>query len=191
MYLKDQNTQTLAPIDTVRPTAGGPQIQPGQIWLIEQSAARAFAARDQAALAGADVVLYEKPLAPLVPRGRYAEPLAANPEAGASAIAPRALKLASEGWRVVQLIERCPIRRRRLRDGIATAPRPDGDRWPAVQVVAKGADDQIRCREASWPQLPGLIGDYAEEDALTVIVGPLAGGIAPAVDAGAGNGLAG
>jgi hypothetical protein len=172
---------------------GGPHgddldLQPGEIWLIEFDTP-ALPALEHRALATADVVLYDRPLAPvlaelLVP-GSYAEPLATTTEDGAAAIPPRALKLAADGWRVVHLGQPCRDRRRRLR-GAAEA-------WnggPLVRLVTKTADDpSVRATRLLDPE---EIDDHAaENDVLTVIVGPLTASAAPASYAFTANGLAG
>src|SRR5271165_6323800 len=99
-------------------TDDAPNVRPGQICLIEQSAATGLVALDRGALGSADVVLYDRALAalvaPLVPAGGYAEPLSADGAANGPAISPRALKLAADGWSVVQLIEPCRGWRKRL-----------------------------------------------------------------------------
>src|SRR5579863_6012613 len=92
-------------------------LQPGEIWLIA-GRATGLPALERRALAEADVVLYDRLLAPilgdLLLPGSYAEPLAAGGEDDTAAIPPRALKLAAEGWRVVHLREPCrePLRLR-------------------------------------------------------------------------------
>ena len=47
----------------------GPDLQPGQIWLIEHSAAGGLSTLDSGALAGADVVLYDRVLASIIAAG--------------------------------------------------------------------------------------------------------------------------
>ena len=93
--MRDEAVQALAPIDADRFAADGPNIRRGQIWLIKQPAALRLATVDAGALAGADVVLYQRALAPLVSHGRYAEPLAADGEEDAVLLSPQALKLAA------------------------------------------------------------------------------------------------
>src|SRR5256885_16296389 len=91
-----------------RPSPHLPSIDPGQIWLIEHDPTTALAALDRAVLTHANVVLYDRALAPLVaqvlPIGAYAEPLSAATVAAGPAVAPRALDFAAEGWSVVQLV---------------------------------------------------------------------------------------
>jgi hypothetical protein len=85
-----------------------PMIKPSRIRVVELNPTETLAAVDRAALGDADVVLFERALAPLVaeavPPMAYAEPLSAEFQAAPSQISPRAAKLAAEGWRVVQCV---------------------------------------------------------------------------------------
>jgi siroheme synthase len=91
----------------------------GSIWRIEQPVAGWPSRAAVEAITNADVVLYDRALAPLVtallPAGAYAEALSAVAGTAASLASMRALKLASEGWCVVQLVQ--PKESPRLRDG--------------------------------------------------------------------------
>jgi hypothetical protein len=91
-----------------------PAVLSGQIWLIEHNPDFPLSAPDRDALAQANVVLFDRTLASLVievlPLGTYAEPL----PAGSSALSPRALEFAAEGWGVVQLVAATPARPARL-----------------------------------------------------------------------------
>jgi hypothetical protein len=177
---------------------GGPHrddldLQPGEIWLIEFHTP-GLPALEHRALARADVVLYDRPLAPvlaelLVP-GSYAEPLAATAEDGAAAIPPRALKLAADGWRVVHLGQPCRDRRRRLRGAAEAWALSSGNGGPVVRLVTKTADDpSVRATRLLDPE---ETDDHAaENEVLTVIVGPLTTSAAPASHAFTANGLAG
>src|SRR4051794_23007046 len=84
-------------------------IQPGQIWLIEQCPGADLSVTEHEALAAANVVLYERRLAPLVAAeltlGTYAEPLPASWQFAGVAITERAVQFANDGWSVVQLTE--------------------------------------------------------------------------------------
>src|SRR5437868_10222513 len=101
-----------------RPSPHLPSVDPGQIWLIEHDPVTALGAFDRAVLTHANVVLYDRTLAPLVaqvlPIGAYAEPLSAATIAAGPTVAPRALDFAAEGWSVVQLVAAGPAWRARL-----------------------------------------------------------------------------
>jgi hypothetical protein len=153
----------------------GTDLDPGRIPPIEQAATGSLSALARAALAGADVVLYDRVLAPIVsdllPRGSYAEPLTPEAEDDAPAISRRALKLASEGWCVVQLV------------------RP-GCGW---RSRLRRADEALRAQSAGESPAIGLelVDGSAEDELLTLIVRPLATRASPAAYAFAANGLAG
>lgn len=97
-----------------RATPPSLNVLPGQVWLIEHDPDSALPALDRDALAQANVVLYDRALAPLVaemlPLGSYAEPL----PFGDATPSPRALDLAAEGWSVVQLVAARASRRAHL-----------------------------------------------------------------------------
>ena len=150
-----------------------PAIRPGQIWLIEQPSTTAFFTLDRDALTSANVVIYDRPLAPLVarflPTGAYAEPLSLDAQAAGSAISPRALQFAAEGWSVVQLVEARPGRRERLRDAADRRLRWDG--------CLRNCSD--------------LIDEFEDDDPLTLVFGPLVIRYPAPAYAFAANGLAG
>jgi len=183
------------PMREDRRAADGPNIEPGQIWLIEQTVATGLFAPDRGAFAGADVVLYDRALAPLlaflVPPSGYAEPLSADADEGEPAISGRALKLAADGWSVVQLIQPTCRWRRRLRHAAAELAPLNGARSLPIQLIAKTATARCRSREARVPDLPELIDAVTEDEFLTLIVGPLAGRTPAVACVLIGNGLAG
>jgi hypothetical protein len=90
------------------------QLGAGRVWLIEPPTTGGLSARASGALAGADVILYDRVFAPIVadllPAGSYAEPLSAELENGAPEISTRARQLAADGWCVVQLVPPCQQR---------------------------------------------------------------------------------
>jgi hypothetical protein len=180
------------PMREDRQTEDRPQIRPGQICVLEPTAATRVLAHHRGAVAGPDVVLYDRTLAPLVPGllppGGYAEPIAADADDLDLLIAPRALKLAADGWSVVQLIARCRGWRRRLRRTTEQLGPLNGF---TIQLIAKTATAQGRSREVSLPDPPELVEALAEDEILTLIVGPLAGSLPAAARASVGNGLAG
>lgn len=105
--------ERLAPVLFGRPraAAGGqsggnrvlPTIASGQLWLIEASpSAAALPPFERDAFNAANVVIYDRALAPLVaaslPLGSYAEP------ASDGAAFERSLRLALDGWSVVRLL---------------------------------------------------------------------------------------
>jgi hypothetical protein len=147
-------------------------VLPGQIWLAEQASGEKFFAIDQAALADANVILYDRRLsqqvAELLPLGSYAEPLSAAAGAGVS---QRALHFASEGWSVVQLVLRQPGQRPHL-------PRIGLRAELPVTAIAKQPIAPDHRDEGSVAELDRLI-DGAGTDLLTLVFGPLSAVPAP------------
>jgi hypothetical protein len=172
-----------------------PAIRPGQIWLIEQPSATALFPLDRGALTNANVVIYDRALAPLVarflPLGTYAEPLSLNAEAAGSVISPRALQFAAEGWSVVQLVEARPGRRKWLRDAVAALiPLSGGEDLPLL-AIAKTAADRHRRWEGCLRNSSDLIDEFGDDDPLTLVFGPLVVRYPAPAYAFAANGLAG
>jgi hypothetical protein len=174
--------------------SGGPDLQPGQIWLIERPVAGGSPALDNGALAGADVVLYDCGLASLItdllPRGSYAEPLPTAIDEDAPAISARALRLALDGWSVVQLVQTCRSWRRRLRVVADKSGWPAGSGNLTIQLIAK-TSRSTRSRDARLRELRELIDGSADDELLTLIVGPLPAQPSAGTYAVAANGLAG
>jgi hypothetical protein len=167
-------------------------IEAGQIWLIEQQAATGLCPLDRGAVTGANVVLYDRALAPMVaavlPIGSYAEALPHNAQ---GAISPRALAFAADGWSVVQLTEPCAGRRALLQGAARTlVPLGGADDLP-VQVIAKGADGHGRSGRGCLPGLAELIGELGDDDPFTLVLGPLASRSPVHSQAFTANGLAG
>lgn len=173
----------------------GPKVRPGQIWLIEQTAATGLFSVDRGALASANVVLYDPALAPLVARalpiGSYAEALPPDAEAAGPAISPRALRFAADGWSVVQLVEARRGWRERMHDMVACLGPANGAGDLRVQVIAKTAVDRCRNRDACLPELAELIDEFDDDDLLTVVFGPLSVRYPQQACAFTANGLAG
>src|SRR5260370_29551085 len=116
-------------------------VEPGQIWVIEQISDAAICPLDRDALTSANVVVYDRALAPLVaqilPLGGYAEPLSRDARTAGSAISPRALEFAADGWSVVQLVEAHAGGRKRLQAAVAALRPADRGRELAVRVDAE------------------------------------------------------
>jgi hypothetical protein len=195
-----------------RPSAGGrdrpanavaPAAGPGRLYLIECCGGElGLTAAEQEALVGANIVVYERPLAALVaavlPLGGYAEPA---PDAGQPPDSPvfeRCLKFALDGWSVVQLMQRRP-----------GAERAKWIEEAAAQLVSAGVSSDIpvlvrvdaACGgpltiETQLRSAHAVIADQGlaggvEMGGLMLVLGPSAAGPAPQVYAFAANGLAG
>src|SRR5262249_8121627 len=148
---------------------------------------------DRGALGSTDIVIYDRSLAALVARvlpvGGYAEPLHRECSAR-SAISPRALRFAAEGWRVAQLFEAGRGDGQGLHDAAEALIQLNADDLPLL-AIAKRAVDGHRCCDGRLHNLPDLIDKFAAGDPLTLIFGPLVVGHPASTHAFAGNGLAG
>jgi hypothetical protein len=170
-------------------------VEPGQIWLVEQDPAWPLSAVDRDALTSANVVIYDRALAPLVaqvlPIGGYAEPLPATGHAAGPAISPRALALAHEGWSVAQLVEASPSRR--LRMGILPPAMLRAGRTGdlSVRVIAKAAADRCRVLDVGSDELAGFLSEFGKDEPLTLVFGPVTARHAAQAHAYTANGLAG
>jgi hypothetical protein len=117
----------------IRQIAAGPAVRPGEIWFVEQATDADLAPLDHAAIASANVILYERALEALVaeilPLGTYAEPLPAGAQGAGPAISSRALRFAEDGWSVVQIVEARPGRPERVQGAAASlgTPRRNGE----------------------------------------------------------------
>jgi siroheme synthase len=172
----------------------GPAIGPGQIWLIEQPSGSVLLPLDRSALTSADVVVYDRALAPLVARflpiGTYAEPLSLEAQAAGSTISPRALQFAAEGWSVVQLVAARPGRRERLREAVGALMPLGGNDLPLL-AIAKTAVDRHRRWDGCLRNSSDLIDEFDDNDPLTLVFGPLVIRYPARAHAFAANGLAG
>jgi hypothetical protein len=172
-----------------------PAIRPGQIWIIEQPSATVLFSFDRDALTSADVVIYDRALAPLVARflpiGAYAEPLSLDFQAAGSTISARALQFAVEGWSVVQLVEARPGRRERLRDAVGALKPLNGGNDLSLVAIAKTTADRHRRWEGCLRNSSDLIDEFGEDDPLTLVFGPLVIRYPAPAYAFAANGLAG
>ena len=161
--------------------------------MIEQPLGKGLSSLDRGALSSADIVIYDRPLAALVaqvlPIGRYAEPLFDNGEAQ-PAVLPRALRFASEGWRVAQLLEARQGDNHRLHDAVEALIRLQADDLPLLAIVKRAVDGQ-QLWDGRLHNLAELIDKFAADDPLTLILGPLFAGCATPPHTFAGNGLAG
>lgn len=181
--------------DTGEERQWGPELalEPGQIWLVE-SFGSSLSPLHRDALGRANVVLYDRALAPLVARvlpiGTYAEPLPFTGAAG-SAISPRAFQFAADGWSVVQLVEACGGWRRQLRDAARTLTGPNGRFDLPLRAIAATAADRYRRRDGCLRDLAGVVAELGDDELLTAIVGPLGVRYPAQGHAFTANGLAG
>jgi hypothetical protein len=180
--------------NTAAPATGS-----GRLYLIERCGGDlGLTSAEQEALTGANIIVYERSLAPLVaavlPLGAYVEPAPAAGQAQAGPVFARCLKFALDGWSVVQLIERRPAgeRARWTREAaeqlVCAGVSSD---TPVLVLVdaACGAPSRIETRLGSVRRViddRGLTGG-----GMMMVLGPIAPGPAPQIYAFAANGLAG
>ncbi|MBV9825603.1 MAG: hypothetical protein JO001_08010 [Alphaproteobacteria bacterium] len=158
-------------------------VQSGFVWLAEQAPGAPLFAVDRAAVADANIIIYDRgledALADILPLGSYAEPRPAIATLSGPAIAPRATQFAGEGWSVVQLVERSPASRLRWRNTAGELLRVRRGSGLSVVALAKSPLGPIRRDEGSLDDLPRLL-DEAGDDFLTLVCGPLSPAIASA-----------
>lgn len=168
-------------------------IGPGRICVFECPAV-ALPPFHAAAIGRADAVLYEAALAPLMSRnlpiGIYAEQL--PPTDGASpAVSARAVRLAADGWSVVQLVEARRFWRERLRSAARESAPPYGGSVLGFQAIGTVAHDRRQRWEAQAADLPAFVAQLQEDDLLTLTFGPLTVRHSARDPAFTANGLAG
>jgi hypothetical protein len=171
------------------------RVKPGQVWLIEHTSGGALFPGDRAALTGADVVIYDRALTPVVasvlPLGVYAEPMPFDSSPAGFAVSARAFGFAFDGWSVAQLVEPHADRRSRLRltsDALVSLGCPG--ELP-VQVVTKRTPGRHLEWDTCLRTLARLADDFADYDLLTLVFGPLVVRYPASSHAFAANGLAG
>jgi hypothetical protein len=178
-----------------RPSPHLPSIDPGQIWLIEHDPATVLDALGRAVLTHANVVLYDRALAPLVaqilPIGAYAEPLSAATMAAGPAVAPRALDFAAEGWSVVQLVAAGSAWRARLPIVPPALLRAHRNGALPVRVIAKSGAGNHHEWDASLDDIDELLRESGDDELLTLVFGPVALRHPAHAHAFTANGLAG
>ena len=184
--------------ETVQYFAGGqdhqmPAIGPGRICVFECVAA-AFSPLHNAAVGRADAVLYEPALAPLVsanlPIGIYAEKLSPT-EAAGPAVSARAVRLAADGWSVVQLVEARRFWRERLRSAADEAAAPYGGGLLGLLAIGTVAADRYQQWEAQAAELALFVAELHRDELLALTFAPPAVRQPAQSDAFTANGLAG
>jgi hypothetical protein len=179
-------------------TPGLPEIQPGQLWLIELPAANGEPSPAlRRAIDQANVVIYDRSTADIVarslPLGSYAEP-AADADETSDLAAARAVRFAGDGWSVARLFPARPTQReriarvRRLVNELAATKAP-GD--IAVTVFGELNDGVCEPTETQLDRLDLVVVTYPRDAQLTIVIKALVS-VSPArLHAVAGNGLAG
>jgi hypothetical protein len=178
--------------------AAAPVVGPGRLYLIECcGGGLGLTAAEQAALVGANIIIYERSLAALVaavlPLGAYAEPAqAAGPEQ-AGPVFERSLKFALDGWSVVQLIERRPPaeRTRWVEDAAEQLANAGISSETLVLMLVDAACGGPVRIETRLRLVRGVIDDGGLAGGVMMVLGPIVPGPAPQIYAFGANGLAG
>jgi hypothetical protein len=185
-------------LPTPGPSPAFPDIEPGQLWLIELPAAKAMPSETlRRTLAQANVVIYDRSLAAaiaaLLPIGGYAEPAAAV-EGGVDPAAERCVRFAQDGWSVARLLSPHPPRRQRGEQVRRLAAALDAAKIPAalrVTVWAETPDGAVEAVETRLGDLPEAVLAQPRDTRLTIVIAALDSGAAARLHAVAANGLAG
>jgi hypothetical protein len=164
-----------------------PGVRPGELWLAAlPSTEPEPAPLEYHALTTANVVIYDRELAPIVarflPLGGYAEPAAPSGDGGGAAWA-RCLRFVRDGWSVARLV-RSGGEFRHLSE-LASSPDVPADLRVTVFANLGGGEyenSQIRLDEAIF---------FDRSCNLTIVCGAIAGELAPCLPTASTNGLAG
>jgi hypothetical protein len=174
-----------------------PVVGPGELYFTELAATElGLASLEYRALTTANVVIYDRVLAPTVakflPLGGYAEP--ATPRRGApDAIWERCLRFVRDGWSVVRLVTPSGARIseiRHLSEGLRRGKVPAD---LPVSVFANLGGGVYERSEAQLAELGDIIDlHYSEQpQLLTVVCDAIGGEVAPRLSVASTNGLAG
>lgn len=177
-----------------------PVMQPGQLWLIELPVmAPELAPLEYRALSNANVVIYDRALAPtvarLLPLGGYAEP-AASGDGQFGAGSERCVRFVREGWSVARLLnpgfrsgrERLEITRQ-LSYRLLAEMRPD----LPVQIFVSTGRGRYERNETQLNRLNAIIAASASvrSSTFTIVLDANDTGGAPRFSVVSANGLAG
>ena len=176
-----------------------PIIRPGQLWLVELPAtAPEFAPLEHRALSNANVVIYDRALAPavarLLPLGGYAEPAAAI-DGQSAAGSERCIRFVRDGWSVARLFHPGVQPGRRL-DAIGQLSYRLLTEMPAdlpVRIFVSAGLGSYERNETQLCRLDAMIGEYASarSSTFTIVLNVTDTGGEPRFSVASANGLAG
>ncbi|HMD63971.1 MAG TPA: hypothetical protein VKF83_08375 [Stellaceae bacterium] len=178
-----------------------PTVQPGKLWLVEfPSTEPELSPLEYRALTTANVVIYDRILAPtvarLLPFGGYAEPAASRDKMGDAAW-ERALRFARDGWSVAKLLDtEAPSRREKIREIRRLTDRLLPFGLPVhlpVSVFYNLGGQVYEKTETELGELGAILAVRAAEQSpsFTIIFDVADGGSAPRFSVASANGLAG
>jgi hypothetical protein len=174
-------------------------MRPGQLWLVEfPAAAPEFAPLEHRALRDANVVIYDRALAPtvarLLPLGGYAEP-AASGNGHSGARSERCVRFIRDGWSVARLFhpglqsgrERLDeIRELALRlltiETLSDLP---------VQIFVSRRQGRYERNETQLSRLDAIVATYVPSSTFTIVLDVTDIGGAARFSVASANGLAG
>jgi hypothetical protein len=171
-----------------------PGIQPGQLWVVEQSSTDPhLSPLGHHVITSANVVIYDRVLYPIVadnlPLGSYAEPT--SPDGLVDKTLDRCIQFARDGWSVVWLADRGGLRGERIARFVE---RMIGAGCPAslsVSLFAKVNGSIPQQTEIELGRLEIAIDATSSEVSLAVVFAAVGAGAAPPLHAISFNGLAG
>ena len=175
-----------------------PRIQPGQLWVVEQSSTDPdLSPLGHHAITSANVVIYDRSLYPIVaanlPLGGYAEP-ASLPDGVPDRTFDRCIQFARDGWSVVRFVDHGQphdARSRRigrLVDRLIDAGCPSSQ---SVSLFVNANGSLPRQTETELDTLGIAIDAATSEDCLAIAFTAVGAGAAPHLHAISSNGLAG
>jgi hypothetical protein len=174
-------------------------VAPGQLWVVELSATEpSLSPLEYRVITTANVVIYDRPLAPMVPKvlplGGYAEPASSSGERKLDQAWERCLRFARDGWSVVRLVEHSPSAQQRferiqyLTERLTAADTPAN--LPVLLFVDAGGDTYEKT-EAHLGALSPVISAHCVERRLSIAFTVISAGAAPRLSVASSNGLAG
>jgi hypothetical protein len=179
-------------------------MRPGQLWLVELPAtAPEFAPLEYRALSNANVVIYDRALAPavarLLPLGGYAEPVASIDGQFASG-SERCIRFVRDGWSVARLFHPGVQCGRERRDAIRQLSYRLLTEMPAdlpVRIFVSAGRGRYERNETPLyrldARLDAMIAEYASvrSSTFTIVLDVTDTGGAPRFSVASANGLAG
>ena len=177
-----------------------PVMRPGQLWLVElPAAAPEFAPLEHRALRNANVVIYDRALAPTVahflPLGGYAEPVASS-DGQRGAGAERCVRFARDGWSVARLFSPGFHPGGERIDTIRQLSHHLLGKMPAglpVRIFVSAGRGRYERNETQLCRLDAIIASYASvrSSTFTIVLDVTDTGGEPRFSVASANGLAG
>jgi hypothetical protein len=175
-------------------------MRPGQLWLVElPEAAPEFAPLEHRALSNANVVIYDRALAPtiarLLPLGGYAEPVASS-DGQLGAGSERCVRFVRDGWSVARLFYPGFHSGRERLDTIRQLSHRLLTEMPAglpVRIFVSAGRGRYERNETQLYRLDAIIASYASvrSSTFTIVLDVTETGGEPRFSVASANGLAG